>query len=239
VFTPILGLLILTYVFFIALTGQSSEQLGFIDYHAAVVVLGGVSGALCLSMERRSLGEMLRSVRDIFPGIRRNPHDVRVIRMEFQDLRSAWNGGQRARVVDLADKASSEEVRAAADALFRHLEGASLGEVFGQLRLNYISKFQPVIEGWDLAGRLAPSFGMVGTVTGMVQLFKNMASNSGNIGGAMAMALLATLYGITLGSAVGSPMAARMVNRMNEYLALLDFIEQSVSAQNETDRRAT
>ena len=237
-FTPILGLLILSYVFFIALTGQSSDQLGFLDFHAGVVVLGGVAGALCLSMDRRSLVEMLRSIRDIFPGVGRNPHDIKVIRAEFKELREAWSGGQRAKVVDLADKALSEEVRVAADALFRHLEGASLGESFGQLRLNYISKFQPVIEGWDLAGRLAPSFGMVGTVTGMVQLFKNMASNTGNIGGAMAMALLATLYGITFGSAIGSPMAARILNRMNEYMAVLDFMEQSVSALNETDRRA-
>ncbi len=237
VLTPLLGLVILGYVFFIALSGQSSEHLGFIDIHAAIVVLGGVAGALCLAMDSKALIAMLKSVRDLIPVIGKNKYDVEIIREEFQELRNAWTGGQRGRVIDLADSAKSLEIRTAADALFKRMEGAALGEAFGGLRLKYISVHQPVVEGWDLAGRLAPSFGMVGTVTGMVQLFKNMASSGGNIGGAMAMALLATLYGITFGSAVGSPMASRMINRMNEYLALLEFLEQAVAALNENDRR--
>ena len=95
-----------------------------------------------------------------------------------------------------------------------------------------------MIEGWDLVGRLAPSFGMVGTVTGMVQLFRNMGSDSGNLGGAMGMALLATLYGITFGAAVGSPMATRIMNRMNEYLATMDLLEQTIAALTEVEERA-
>lgn len=236
--TPILGLVILGYVFYVALSGQSSEHLGFIDVHAAIVVFGGVAGALCLAMDHKSLIVLLKSVRDLIPMIGKNKHNVEIIREEFQELRNAWTSSQRVRVIDLADSAKSLEVRVAADALFKRMEGAALGEAFGGLRLKYISTYQPVVEGWDLAGRLAPSFGMVGTVTGMVQLFKNMAASGSNIGGAMAMALLATLYGITFGSAIGSPMAARMINRMNEYLALLEFLEQAVAALNENDRRS-
>jgi chemotaxis protein MotA len=93
-----------------------------------------------------------------------------------------------------------------------------------------------VIEGWEMVGKLAPSFGMVGTVTGMVQMFQHMADNSGNLGGAMAMALVATLYGITLGAALGGPMASRVNNQLNERLDLLEFMQQTVTALIDENR---
>ena len=236
-FTPIIGVITLCAVFFVAVAERSNAQLDFIDYHAAFVVLGGVAGALCLSMERSSLLMLLQSVRDLLPGFGKRKYDSQQVRQEIAELRDAWRGGQRAKVLDLADHSKSAEIRIAADALFKRKKGAALSEAFAELRTVYITKYQPVVEGWDLVGRLAPSFGMVGTVTGMIQLFKNMAENSGNIGGAMGMALLATLYGITFGASVGSPMATRVMNRMNEYLASMDLLEQTVAALSEADEQ--
>ena len=234
-FTPIIGVITLCAVFLVAVSERSGAQLDFVDYHAAFVVLGGVAGALCLSMEPSSLLMLLKSVRDLLPGFGKRKHDSQHVRQEIRELRDAWRGGQRAKVLDLADHSNSPEIRIAAEALFKRKKGAALSEAFAELRTVYITKYQPVIEGWDMVGRLAPSFGMVGTVTGMIQLFKNMAENSGNIGGAMGMALLATLYGITFGAAVGSPMATRVMNRMNEYLASMDLLEQTVAALSEVD----
>lgn len=236
-FTPIFGILTLCAVFFVAVAERTDAQLNFIDPHAAFVVLGGVLGALMLSMERSSLIMLAKSVLDLFPGFSTKTHDVHHVRKEIVELRDAWRGGQRAKVLDLAEHSKSAEIRVAAEVLFKRKKGAALSESFAELRTIYISKYQPVVEGWDLIGRLAPSFGMVGTVTGMIQLFKNMAENSGNIGGAMGMALLATLYGITFGAAVGSPMATRVMNRMNEYLASMDLLEQTVAALSETDEQ--
>ena len=238
-FTPVIGVLLLCGVFMIAISDRSAASLGFLDPHAMFVVLGGVAGALCLSMERNSIIMLLKSIRDLIPGIGKTKHNVHVIREELNELRDAWRGGQRAKVLDLADRSESPEIRSAADALFKRAKGAALSEVFAGHRSKYISQYQPVVEGWDLVGRLAPSFGMVGTVTGMVQLFRNMGSDSGNLGGAMGMALLATLYGITFGAAVGSPMATRVMNRMNEYMSTMDLLEQTIAALTEVEERAT
>jgi chemotaxis protein MotA len=234
-FTPIIGLIILGAVFVVAVADRASSQLNFIDLHAGFVVMGGVAGALCLSMERRALVNLLKSVRDLVPGLGKSIHDTQIIKKELGELKDAWLGGQRSRVLEMADTSYSPEIRAAADALLKRKKGASLSESFASHRTNYITKYQPVIEGWDLVGRLAPSFGMVGTVTGMIQLFRNMASDQNNIGAAMGMALLATLYGITFGAAVGSPMATRVMNRMNEYLAAMELLEQTVASINEAE----
>ena len=49
---------------------------------------------------------------------------------------------------------------------------------------------------------LAPSFGMVGTITGMIQLFQKMGADNMDLGSAISLALLATLYGVAFGPGV-------------------------------------
>lgn len=51
--------------------------------------------------------------------------------------------------------------------------------------------------------------GMVGTLIGLVKMFLSMNDPSA-IGGAMAVALLATLYGALVASLVAMPVAARL-----------------------------
>jgi chemotaxis protein MotA len=89
-----------------------------------------------------------------------------------------------------------------------------------------------------MVARLGPSFGIVGTVAGMVTLFRNMADRSGNLGGAMALALLATLYGILLGTAIGGPMSARLNNRLNRRIGLIDLLERQTAALIDEDSGA-
>ena len=56
--------------------------------------------------------------------------------------------------------------------------------------------------------------GMVGTLIGLVAMFRSM-NDPATIGGAMATALLATLYGALLANLVCAPVAARL-RRMSQ-----------------------
>jgi chemotaxis protein MotA len=51
--------------------------------------------------------------------------------------------------------------------------------------------------------------GMIGTLIGLVAMFTRM-SDPATIGGAMAVALLATLYGAVLANLIAMPIAARL-----------------------------
>ncbi len=228
--TPFLGLVCLGVVLYVAMTERAATKLSYIDLHAATVVLGGVLGSLLLAVDRQSLMRMLYSIRDLFPSATVFPREMKKTSAALEQMTEAWRTGQRATVLALADDGATPEVKLTADALLRQLHGAVLAERFAALRTRYMQQYTPVIEGWEIVSKLAPSFGMVGTVTGMVQLFRNMGENSGNLGGAMAMALMATFYGITLGAAAGGPMASRVNNQLNERLSMLDLLETTVAA---------
>lgn len=62
---------------------------------------------------------------------------------------------------------------------------------------------------WAAAAETAPAMGMVGTLVGLARMFAAM-SDPAAIGGAMAVALLATLYGAVLANLVFAPIAARL-----------------------------
>jgi chemotaxis protein MotA len=61
----------------------------------------------------------------------------------------------------------------------------------------------------------APSFGMVGTLIGMVQLFVSIQDPSG-IGRGMALSLLSTLYGAVLAYLVAIPISGKLELRSRE-----------------------
>jgi chemotaxis protein MotA len=228
--TPLFGLVLLCGVFVVALSQQLNGKISFFDYHAGIVVFGGVFAALCLAVDYRALNKMLHSVLELLPFKKSFARSQVDHHRDVESMRSAWLAGQRSKVLELSETSKSPEVRQASDALINKIDDHAASELFMKMRIQYICDLQPQIEGWDLVARLAPSFGMVGTVTGMVQLFRNMGENSGNMGGAMAMALLATLYGIAFGSAVGGPMASRLNNHLNEKLAGIDLLEKTVAS---------
>ncbi|MEM9387088.1 MAG: flagellar motor protein PomA [Pseudomonadota bacterium] len=64
-------------------------------------------------------------------------------------------------------------------------------------------------------GDVAPAMGMIGTLIGLVQMLSNM-DDPKQIGPAMAVALLTTLYGAVLANVVAFPIADKLILRSKE-----------------------
>lgn len=73
----------------------------------------------------------------------------------------------------------------------------------------------------------APSFGMVGTLIGMVQLFATLKDPSG-VGGAMALSLLSTLYGAVIAYLFAIPVAGKLELRSREELQMKRLMLEGV-----------
>lgn len=68
---------------------------------------------------------------------------------------------------------------------------------------------------------VAPTFGMVGTVIGLVNMLGNLTDPS-QLGAGMALALLTTLYGVLIGNLVFAPIAGRLERLHNVEMAALE-----------------
>lgn len=79
--------------------------------------------------------------------------------------------------------------------------------------------------------KLAPGFGLVGTLVGLVVLLYDLGSgNFEKVGPAMALALLATLYGVLLANAIFMPLAEFISHRAETVAKMDDLMEKGVVA---------
>lgn len=85
---------------------------------------------------------------------------------------------------------------------------------------------QEILKGM---GTMAPAFGMIGTLIGLVQMLQNLDDPS-SIGPAMAVALLTTFYGAVMANCLFLPMAKKLEERSNEEALNMELIMEGVLA---------
>lgn len=86
----------------------------------------------------------------------------------------------------------------------------------------YERRITPVTVLKNMAGT-APAFGMVGTLVGMVIMLQNIQADMSQIGGGLAIALLATLYGILFARLICLP-AADKLQQKEEIMRFRNFM---------------
>lgn len=85
---------------------------------------------------------------------------------------------------------------------------------------------------FEYAGQVAPAFGMIGTLIGLVLMLQKLDDPS-SIGPSMAVALLTTLYGAVMANACFIPLAGKLKMRTAEEILLKEVaIEGVMSIQS-------
>ncbi len=94
---------------------------------------------------------------------------------------------------------------------------------------------------YDRGSSVAPAFGMVGTLVSLINMLKAMdvESGGGNLGPAMATALVTTLYGCVLAHMIFGPIANQLRQRdEEEMLCKLIIVEGIMSIQAGSNPKA-
>jgi chemotaxis protein MotA len=110
---------------------------------------------------------------------------------------------------DAVRRATTEQVKNLTPHLLQRYEADALREAVAASSYRWMSEVRAADEFFQGLGRLSPAFGMIGTIMGLVDLFANM-HDSASLGPGMALALLATLYGLILCYCVYMPLSLRI-----------------------------
>lgn len=82
--------------------------------------------------------------------------------------------------------------------------------------LNYIQeRHQKGIDFFDNWSKLAPAFGMIGTLVGLIAMMANLEDTSA-VGAGMALALITTLYGSIFANLMLTPIKLKLEDRNND-----------------------
>lgn len=82
---------------------------------------------------------------------------------------------------------------------------------------------------FDLLKVYGPGYGLVGTLIGQVGMFGQLASaDIGKLGSALAVAVVATLYGAVLANAIAGPMGDKLGMRASEEILAREMMLQAI-----------
>jgi flagellar motor component MotA len=226
----IIGLILLAFVVWLGFTGRGSSQvISPFDLHAFIMVLVGSIAAVLVSSSHATALRTVLCLRELVPGLRFFARTTAEMEAERAELCDLWREGKRSQALALAEKSRFHATKEMIGLLLDRAPQVVAAKAFLELNHEEVSRWQPAIANWEMLSKLGPAFGMVGTITGMIQLFRNMTADNLNIGAAMSLALLATLYGVAFGAGVAGPIGHFLNGLLDERLGFLERCEKSVN----------
>ncbi len=180
--------------------------LTFVDIPSILIVVGGTIAALLVAY---SIDELKVVVPGLQGLLKFNPPDLNQYVELFSELsRTARREGLLALDRRLAE-VEDEFIRFG---LEMAVDGIEEQEIAEMLQVRMTEEFRPIqlfAKIMNSAGTFAPSFGMIGTLIGLVQMMQNLTDPT-QIGAGMAVAMLTTLYGAVLANLVFLPLANKI-----------------------------
>lgn len=201
----------------------------FADPIAAAIVLGGVALASVVRFSPRQLG---RAVAALGTLMRPAP----TMDAEVEQLAALTRIARKHGLLALDNSVIADpDIALAVEAI---VDGAPVDDVHGiivRARDARIERHLANAEVWSSIAEAAPAFGLVGTLVGLVRMFIAM-QDAATIGPAMAVALLATLYGALIGNLIALPIAGRMKRRARTEAFARERLEAPLMALARRDR---
>lgn len=185
---------------------------------AFLIVIGGTAGATMLSHSVEELKTVLGATKMTILPPKRDYHGM------IETLVGLAEKARRNGLLSLQEDAESATNPLVKRGLTMAVDGADPEAVIEVMESLSEQEGEGVLHGaavWDTAGGYAPTLGIMGTVMGLVTIMGNL-SEPDTLGPAIAVAFLATLYGVAFANVLFLPLGAKIKalvkqqNRFNE-----------------------
>jgi len=206
------------------LTG--GEPGAFINIPSVLITVGGTFGAVIMSnpMERiRDLGKILHKA-----FFAESPDLVGLVQTLVSFAEKARREGLLALEEDamqLEDGFLRKSIQLVVDGTDPELVKAILDAEIGILEERHVGNKQM----FDTMAELAPAFGMLGTLIGLIQMLKNL-NDPDALGPGMAVALITTFYGSFLANIFGIPISRKLSVRTSQEVLSRELMVEGVLA---------
>ncbi|MHB8090648.1 MAG: motility protein A [Syntrophales bacterium] len=186
----------------------------FLDLPSALIVFGGVFGAVFIYYPLADVFGVFKVVKHVFLKKRDGTNDAIEILVKMSKV--ARKEGLLA-LEKMAEKIDDPFFVKAAHLLVDGIEPANVANIL-DTELDYIeARHRLGAEIFTTMGNVAPAMGMTGTLIGLVQMLMRMSDPS-TIGPAMSVALVTTFYGVILANLVFLPIAGKLRRLSNQEL---------------------
>src|ERR1039458_449369 len=191
---------------------------------AAMIVFGGTFGAVLVTMPLAPVLRAFREGSSVF--FQTAGHTAATIDRLILYAPQARKQG----IVSLESEAGAIEDPYLRKALSLAVDGTDLQELRKMMEID-IALAEHTAESdakvWEAAGGYAPTIGIIGAVMGLIQVMKHLEDIK-EVGHGIAVAFVATVYGVASANILFLPAAAKLRMRMNEATLRKDMTLEGV-----------
>lgn len=203
---------------------ESGRLSSILQPTAALIVFGGTLGATLLSFPLSDVLKAGHALRQVFLDDRADPRGL------IDDLVRYAGIARRSGLIAL-----DGEIRKIEDPFFRksmtlaldHMNPKMLRETMEQDNITSEMERRRLARVYETAGGFAPTIGIIGAVLGLIHVMENLAEPA-RLGSGIAVAFVATIYGVGSANLILLPIAKKLINRMNQDLAVREMIVEGV-----------
>jgi chemotaxis protein MotA len=191
---------------------------------AAAIVFGGTCGATLLSS---SLSDVKRAIQCLPVIFKRSTHKPEAI---IEDILSLLVKARKLGLIALQPeilKIENSFLQKGLNLVVDGMNPVMIRDILLQEIATYEDAMRQASRVYESAGGFAPTIGILGAVLGLINVMKNVTDPS-KIGSGVAVAFVATIYGVGSANLLFIPLAKKIINRMEEEIFMRELIIEGI-----------
>ena len=193
---------------------------------AAIIVAGGTLGATIVSFPLKSLLQAVKDVRIVLFPPHSSPGPL------IKDIMGFAAKARKNGLISLepeVQKTKDRFLRKGLSLVVDGIDPQKLKETMEIELVSYEEHAKGSSEVFEAAGGYAPTIGIIGAVLGLIHVMNNL-SDSSKLGAGIAVAFVATIYGLMIANLVCLPFSNKLKIRLKEEMLQKEMIIEGLMA---------
>lgn len=196
---------------------------------AALIVLGGTIGATMVSQPFKDILGAGRQFVGIF---KESESDIDetvelIVKLAYEARRSGIISLEK-KLAEIPDRFMRKALMLAVDGT----EPKDLREIMEMEISQYVARREAEARVFESAGGYSPTIGIIGAVLGLIQVMKHL-DNIDEVGKGIAVAFVATIYGVGIANLVLLPASKKIIGRAQEAAMMRELMLEGVISLTE------
>lgn len=224
---PIIGLFCSVIIMVWGIMDSGAAKV-FLNFHAAVIVIGGTLAATLIAYPFRSVFGMLTVfARRVLSGGNLQAHGIIAEIVSLGDGYRKSESYLQDNVAKIANPFLKEGIQLIVQG---GIADAKIDKILLKRAQTHYERYQQEAGMFKVLSKLPPAFGLLGAVLGMVALMQALGGEDAfaTIGPAMASAMVATFYGIAFANFILIPIGENLSRSSNQDLLIRTMILEGI-----------
>lgn len=226
--SSLLGLVSGILILIIAFIMDGGHVSALFQVTAFMIVVGGTMAAVVISTPTRVVSNSIKLFKIAMFDKQENPLGI------IDKLVAFAESSKREGVLSLEGEINKQEDRYIKQGLTLLVDGTDEDTIRDVLELELMYMHKRHMQGskmFERAGMYAPALGITGTVMGLVHILANL-NEPATLGGQIAVAFIATLYGVFTANVMWLPIAEKLKEQSREEITNCEMIIEAIASMS-------